>query len=79
MIVMAFNNQGIPKIMTSKKRLQDEMNYILANCGYRIFLNLLPGRVKYMMVNRCILAKKWTQLLLQKWALKQREGSNFDD
>jgi hypothetical protein len=42
MIVMPFNNLGTPKVMVSKKRLQEEMGYTLAKCGYPISLNLLP-------------------------------------
>ena len=42
MIVMPYNNLGTSKVMMSKKRLQGEMRYTLANCGYPISLNLLP-------------------------------------
>ena len=37
-----FNNLGTPKVMNSKKRLQEEMYCTLMNCGYPISLNLLP-------------------------------------
>jgi hypothetical protein len=42
MIVMPYSNLGTPKVMMSKKRLQEEMDYTLTNCGYPISLNLLP-------------------------------------
>jgi hypothetical protein len=42
MILMPYSNLGTPKVMMSKKRLQEEIDYTLTNCGYPISLNLLP-------------------------------------
>jgi hypothetical protein len=41
MILMPYSNLGTPKVMMSKKRLQEEIDYTLTNCGYPISLNLL--------------------------------------
>ena len=41
MMVMPYSTFGTPKVMMSKK-LQEEIDYTLANCGYPISLNLLP-------------------------------------
>jgi hypothetical protein len=42
MIVMPYGNLGTPKVMMSKKRLREEIDYTLTKCGYPISLNLLP-------------------------------------